>query len=263
MTTHVDVDAYWKDLGPRLRAHIDRNRNGVVENALMHGLALFSFVQDTMPTAASRNRKILEQTGIMVVLVHDVLRGLWAAQTELSPVAVAALFRTAMETRCNFLFISRSATPDRYASLYARYFDVERVLHEIHRPLGGLSMLSPAEDARIRRDCPEWFQPNGKVIDHWTADRDLKSLKKLAGKVGLENEYHLFYGLGSKYIHGSSLLTNLYSRQGQLGAIANPAHCSQMSLLAVKTCIDFLREVANFFGLPSFEDDLLRSEERL
>lgn len=191
------------------------------------------------------------------MLVQDVLRGLYGAQCELSPVAAAGLYRTALEARCNLLFIIMSDAPEKWADRFHRYIGVEKVLHEQHRPNGGLSMLSPAERELILKSGPEWFNEKGDVkVAHWTADKKLKSLKSMAQTVGLEKEYHVMYGLGSKFMHGSPLLVNVYSQGRNLGALTNPNLCTQLSLLGTETCISILKEAADFFGVQSFDEDL-------
>ncbi len=258
MDKHTDVNTYWAAIAPELRRHIDGHRLPEVENTLMHGLALFSFAQEGMSSSISKNHECFRNTSIMLVLMQDILRGLWAAQTELSPVATAALFRTAFELRCNFLFISTHTDPQKFASRYARYRHIERILHEEHRPAPGESILSENEERQIRRLCPEWFGPNGQGrvrVAHWTAEKDLKSLKTLAQQVGLQTQYHMMYSLGSKFIHGSSLLENIYSGHGGIGAVANLTTCSEMSLLAIDSCMDFLSDVQSFYGLPRLETE--------
>jgi len=73
--------------------------------------------------------------------------------------------------------------------------------------------------------------------------------------VGLSDDYLKVYAIGSKFVHGSSLLENLYSRNGKMGALSNLGLCSQLSMLAAAQCVHMLREAATFFGVPPFEDD--------
>lgn len=258
MRKHLDVQAYWNDVGPRLAGYLKVKRNAQVEDCLRHALALFSFIQETFVADATKNQTILKHTGIMLVHVHDVIRGLVSAQADLSPVSVAALLRIALEVRCNHLFIIKSNTPEMYAERFSRYASVERILREEYAPPGTPSLLSQAAEQEIRKTCGEWFKSSGKVsVKHWTAEDNYKTLKALADKVGLSAEYSTMYSIASKFIHGSALLENMYSQQGGLGALVDPQRCSNMSLLAAMQCIKLLQEAAVFYGVPPFEDDLL------
>jgi hypothetical protein len=255
---HLDVAAYWKDVAPRLDAHINGQRNRDVEDFVAYSLALYSFVQENFVAEATQNQSLLKHTGIMLVHVHDVLRGLTVAQVHLSPVTSAALLRIALEVRCNQLFIIKSPDPAKYADRFERYAGIERLLREEYAPPGTPSLLSPAEEQRIRTTCTEWFNNKGKVqVKHWTAEEKFKSLKSLADAVGLSDEYLKVYAIGSKFVHGSSLLENLYSRNGRMGALSNPRLCSQLSTLAASHGVHMIREAAAFFGVPSFDDDYL------
>jgi Family of unknown function (DUF5677) len=111
------------------------------------------------------------------------------------------------------------------------------------------------ERARIVQDCHEWFE-NGKLRKrpHWTAEKEADSLKKLALKVGLEDDYRAMYSLTSKYIHGSSLLRNTY----RTGCVGNPRDNCGLALMACSHCIDLLKALATFFGVPYATDDELQ-----
>jgi hypothetical protein len=156
------------------------------------------------------------------------------------------------------LFIIKSNDPEMYADRFVRYEGIERILREEYAPAGTPPLLSKAEEERIRQTCPEWFNSKGKVaVKHWTADDKYKSLKALAESVGLQDEYHKVYSIGSKFVHGSSLVRNLYLSGGQIGAVVNLGLCADLSLLASLNCMQMLKEAADFFGVPSFEDDYL------
>lgn len=258
MAKHLDVAAYWKDVAPRLAAHIESQRNRDVEDFIAHSFALYSFVQEDFAAEATQNQSLLKHMGIMLVHVHDVLRGLMVAQAHLSPVTSAALLRIALEVRCNQLFIIKSPDPAKFADRFSRYADIERLLREEYAPPGTPSLLSPAEEQRIRTTCTEWFKGKGRVqVKHWTAEEKFRSLKSLADAVGLSDEYLKVYNIGSKFVHGSVLLENVYSRSGRMGALSNPVLSSQLSLLAASHCVHIIREAAAFFGVPLSDDDYL------
>jgi hypothetical protein len=256
MARHLNVPEYWSDISQRLERHINNKRNKIVENCLTHSFAFYSFVEESFITRTTKNQALLQHTSIMLVHMQDVLRGLISAQAELSPVATAALLRIALEVRCNQLFIIKSSDPAMYADRYSRYAGVEKLLHDQHEPLDAHRLLSADEAGRIRSTCPEWLNSSGKVeVMHWTADKKYNSLKKLADAVGLSDEYRKLYSFGSKFIHGSKLLENLYAPNGSLGALSNPELCSQLSVLAAAQSVHMIREATNFFGVPLPEDD--------
>jgi hypothetical protein len=194
----------------------------------------------------------------MLVVLEDLLRCLVHTQRGLSPVGAAALQRMALEIRCNFLFITKGPDPKKYADLYARYADVERVLHDQFNGPDDPPMLRSGEEASIRARCPEWFtNASGKVgVMHWTADASLKSLKALSKRVCLENEYHQLYGSSSMFVHGSSQLRNVYQHPVKgIGSLATPTTCTQMTLITTMHCMKTLEVAVDYFGVPSFEPD--------
>ncbi|WP_161606749.1 DUF5677 domain-containing protein [Myxococcus xanthus] len=262
MGQYPDVAAYWKKVAPRLDAHLEGKRNRGVEDLVAHSFAFYSFVQEEFSENATRNQNLLKHMGIMLVHVQDVVRGLMVAQAQLSPVVSAALLRIALEVRCNQLFIIRNDSA-KYADRFARYAGVERLLRDEYAPPGAAKHLSPAEEQQIRVACAEWFNSKGKVrVKHWTAEEEFKSLKSLADSVGLADEYLTVYGIGSKFVHGSSLLENLYSSGGAIGALANPGLCSKLSMLGVSNCIHMIREAAEFFGVPFPMDEHMQWQAR-
>lgn len=258
MAKHRDTETYWKDVAPRLGALIAKQRNRAVEDLLTHSLALYSFVQEDFSATAEKHNDVLGHIAVMFVHVQDVLRALAPAQAQLSPVALAALARISLEARCNLLFIVTNREPLKYADRFSRYAGIERLLREEYAPAGTPRLLSDVEEAAIRANCSDWLKANGKVaVKHWTAEERFKSLKALAGDVGLADDYATLYAIGSKFIHGSSLLSNLYATKDGVGVLANPGLCARLSLLATKQCLDFMRAAAAFFEVPAFEDDYL------
>ncbi|MEW5739174.1 MAG: DUF5677 domain-containing protein [Myxococcota bacterium] len=257
---HPDATSYRADVGPRLFKFIESKADSKVENTILHALAVFSFAVEHLAEDATRHQDVLKKTGVLLVLMQDALRGLLGAQRVLSPVTSACLARNILETYCNLRFIYRSDEPAKWADRFARFEAVEKVLHENHRPPGEPSLLSTGERERILREAPEWFGNKGKVVPHWTADMDLKSLKTMAGRVGLADVHHRLYFIGSKFMHGSPLLANAYSGAGQLGALGNTDMCSQLSLLATGLAIRAIEETVEFYGGPNIDEDLLQWE---
>ncbi|MBI3183716.1 MAG: hypothetical protein HYZ28_16380 [Myxococcales bacterium] len=234
-----------------------------MEDCILHTLAVYSYVQEHLAAEATRHQVVLQKTGVLIVLAQDALRGLYGAQCELSPVTAACLCRNILETRCNLLFIYRSGDPEKWADRFHRYMGVERLLHDQHRPDGVPAVVPDAERREIPRRAPEWFGADGKVaVLHWTADKKLKSLKALAKAVGLQADYHQIYGIGSKFMHGSALLRNLYARGNALGSVTKPEVCTQMAALATGLAMRMLRETVDFYGAQSFDDDYVAWQKR-
>lgn len=252
-----NAQAYWENVGPRLSAFIDQHRDRKMEECIVHALAMYSYVQEHLTIEATSNIEVLKRVGILLVLAQDALRGLVGAQRDLSPVAIACLARNVFETRCNLLYIYKSGDPLKWADRFQRYIGVEKVLHDDARPSEARTLLRDGELEQIRSNSPEWFDNRGRVkVKHWTADKRLQSLRALATEVGLQTEYHTLYSVGSKFMHGSPMLVNLYSRGDSIGALVDPALCSRLSSLGVRMGVHLLREAVEFHGAPSFETDL-------
>lgn len=254
----VDLDAYWSSLAPRLEAHIAKLRDRQVESVLVGGLALYSYVVETFSEKLSKGQDVWGCCHSMLVHLHDVSRGLIAAQAELSTVAAAALLRISFEVRCTQLFIHKSPAPAQLADRYRRFAQVERLRRDLNAKDAGLPLfLRPGEEAHIRSTCAEWITPSDRLRGHWSAEEDSKSLKQIADAVGLGADYVQVYGLGSKFIHGSALLGNHYGNGpgGALGALSNTRTCSKMALLAAQHCVLFLKEAADFYGVPWLDEE--------
>jgi hypothetical protein len=54
MRKHFDIEAYWKDIGPRLKAHIDSQRDRKVEECLVRAFELYSFVIENFSKEATK-----------------------------------------------------------------------------------------------------------------------------------------------------------------------------------------------------------------
>ena len=257
MRKHANAAAYWSEVGPSLEAFIERHRDKEVEACIVQGLAVYSYATEYLSKEAAEHKGVLNHTGILLVLVHDALRALPAAQAELSPVGIATLARAVLEAYCNLRLIYRSGDPPKMASLFARYMEVEKVLHDQNRLSGSASLLAPGELARIQKSSPEWFEASGKVkVRHWTADKKLSNLADLSKAVDLETEYHRFYSVGSKFVHGSPILVNLYARDGHLGAIGRTEVCSQLSMLGIHFVMGVLAETTAFYGAHFADEDI-------
>lgn len=260
---HRSLADYWADVAPRLEKFVNSQRNQRVEAALVHGLALYSWCLENFQASATQAKDVLSKTATMLIQLQDVIRALPAVQAELSPVAAVALQRVSLEIRCNFTFILKSSDPKLYADRFARFAEIERILHDEYRPSGEPPMLTRQEDAAIRAKCPEWFvKPNGStsakvVVKHWTAEANFASVRKVAQAAGLEDEYHRLYSGASLFVHGSSRVVNTYRdpKRG-LGALAGPKMCSQMTLFAAMNCMKTLESTVAFFGVPSIDKEI-------
>jgi hypothetical protein len=102
---------------------------------------------------ATKNQAVFQCTNIMLVHVHDVLRGLISAQAEVSPVAAAALLRISLGNR------SRSWTPEKLSlfsgldTIRIQGKPVSVLCGQILSSISGLPVLR-AQVVEVRRAVP-------------------------------------------------------------------------------------------------------------
>lgn len=264
---------YAQRVGPLLDQFVNQQRDLPVEAVLVEGFFLASFVMEDFKAKATKNAELFDKLGIQLITMQDALRMLHVAVAGLSTVTVATLTRVVLEQRAKLKFIFTREDPALYADRFERFGQVERLIHDSTKE-DGAKMISPAELERIGKLCPEWIvtKENKKkrrpVVNgfwsNWTADERYTSIRAVAEAAGMLDEYETTYAMTSKFVHGSSLLENLYrGPQGNIGPVGQPVHCKRMAFLAVKNALDAVKEAAQFFGVPWNDDHCAEWKYRL
>lgn len=243
---HID---YWNRVSPRLLRYVQDQRDQAFDQVLLEALALYSFITEGLKTKATKNSESVEKLGSMVVLTQDILRGLIASHRELSPVSLAALNRIAIEIHINLRFITGSSDPIKYADRYFRFQEIEKLIHDEKRLDPDLSMLPAGKKEEIKKTCPEWIEPTGKLKTYWTAESALRKVIDIAKAAGLEGEYRGMYSMTSKFIHGSAIVTSLYSGPRGVNAIGQRAFCKRLASITLDYCTNILKDLCSFFGV--------------
>lgn len=261
----MDADhfEYWKRVGAKVSSHVHGQRDQAFDQALIEGLALYSFITEDFRAKTTKNTDLVEKLGAMLILTQDILRGLLAAHRELSPVSLATLTRVAAEVHFNLRFIVSGPDPAKYADRYFRYQEIEKLIHDSKRPQSELSMLSPGTKDEIKKTCPEWIKPSGEFRTYWTAEPTLMKIAQVAKAAGLEDDYRDMYSTTSKFVHGSALVTNLYRGPHGVGAVGQRALCKQLATLALGYCTKNLKDFCEFFGVKHDEMAIAHWQHRL
>lgn len=151
MATYASPRDYWKGVGPRLRAHLESQRDRKFEAALTEGVARFSFAVAGFSKRAARNQELLPKVTGLLVVNHDVVLSVLPAYVHLSPATLAALARIAFEAHVNFSFIAASDDPAKWADRYFRFGEVEKLLR------AGADL--PGDEALLPREQLESLRP--------------------------------------------------------------------------------------------------------
>lgn len=255
---HKDHHSYWAEVAPILNGHIEKNRDPDFEAALVEAVALYSFVQETFRAKATKNQELAGHLAPMMVETHDILRMLPSAMAELSPVTLAALARISFEVHCNLTFIAKSDEPAKWAHRYVRFSQVQKLLREAKRPDDRPAMFSEGELATIRKSCNEWIRVTKKgkeeILTYWTADEDVRTVRQIAKHLGMLGDYATLYSATSAFVHGASLVGNLYLAHGGFGSVGSPPVCKRLAYLAVHYGVKTLLVASQFFAVSIPQD---------
>lgn len=262
--THKTFREFAEHVSANLDQYIATRRDRALEDALWHGFLLYSYVVEDCQPKATKNRKVLDKTGIMLIEGQDVLRGIVHGMAAVSPVVLATMLRVAIELRCNYRFIMSRPDPLTYADRYFRFGRVITLAHDEEGKAGG-DVLTREDREAILASSPEWLvkskdgtlatRKDGRlrINLNWTADPQFDSLKKIAAEVGLANDYRTAYGATSQAVHGSALVTNLYRDADGIHPVGVTAPCKRLAALGAFQCMRLVGEAADFFGIP-FDD---------
>jgi hypothetical protein len=251
---HKDHAEYNRDVGPRLAAFIQQQRDRAFEDVLGEAFMLFSWVMEDFKQKAKHHTELFEKIGIILMEMQDCVRGLQVAHASLSPATLAALTRIIMELRWNLRLILKSKDPALYAGRFDRFGEIEKLINDLKKP-DNAKMVSAVERERIKKLCPEWIKTkkNGTTWydTNWTCEEEFNSVAKIARATGCGDEYDVMYAVTSKYMHGSPLLLNGYRwPDGHIKPIGHPERCKGLAATAAKWAIDTLMDAATFFGVP-------------
>lgn len=265
---HKTFDEYRNAVAPHLDEVIGSRRDPECEFALAHAFLLFSFTIEDLKEKATTNTKILDDVGIMFVEMQDVLRGIVHGMNILSPATLAALLRIAFEIRCNLKFIYSSLSPSVYADRYRR-FRAASILYNEQANHPGQPMLTAERRQELLRESDEWIRsvtPDGwfDFSTNWTAEKELRSLKKRAARAGLESQYEGSYAATSQFVHGTALAAQGYvGGDGRINAIGHTEMCRRFAVLGALNCLHAAVEGVRFFGWPFDAPEFVRCIERL
>ncbi len=251
---HKDHADYNRDVGPRLAAFIQQQRDRGFEDVLGEAFMLFSWVMEDFKKKARQHAELFDKVGIVLIEMQDALRSLQVAHASLSPATLAALTRIIMELRWNLRLILKSKNPALYADRFVRFGEIEKLIHDEKKPENG-KLLSATQREYIKKVCPEWVKTkkDGSIRydTNWTCEKDLDSVAKIARATGCDEEYDRMYAVTSKYMHGSPLLLNAYGwPDGHVKPIGHPERCKSLAAMGAKWAIDTLMDAATFFGVP-------------
>jgi hypothetical protein len=243
MSSTHDFDDYRNTIAPHLDAMIAARQDPACEHVLGHAFLLYSFVIEDMQAKARRNQEILDNIGIMLVELQDVLRGVVHGMNVVSPVV-----------RCNLQFILLRPNPRLFADRYRRFARVSELAHDESLP-PQKRRIRPEVREDILKKCGEWIsvKPNGDLHFswNWTSEKRFKTLKQRAEALGLGSDYAGNYAAMSQFVHGTALLRNGYrGPDGNIGPIGETAQCRRFALMAAMHCMRSAVLVARFFRFP-------------
>jgi len=231
---------------------LNKRRDLQFEAALGRALSFYAFVFEDFGQKASKNKELFPKLGIMLVELQDAFRGILLGQASLSPVVLASLARISLEVRANLEFVFTRQEPGFWADRYKRYAEADRLAHDLAKE-PGKRLLDEAEIERIKELCPEWVHTTRKgelkVLHYWTADESYRSVKSIAGAVGLAHDYQSIYSVTSTFVHGSYLLVTAYRDGDSIRPVGGLKLCKQLAFLAAHHCLSALREASSFFGV--------------
>jgi hypothetical protein len=250
--SHATVDAYWKALQPRLNAFLSSRRNHQVEGFLESVIATFSYVLEDVDQKRTQHQQLARHFDSLPWVALDLLRGVHSAQVFQSLATAALVARTTFEVLVNLKFITSSTTPDLYAKRFANFQMVET----LKRHESGRLTLSPEKVAEFRAACADWMDPQkGKLKKQCKWHAEAHTVRDVAERVGELPMYTSLYATNSLFVHGSSIVQNLY-RQGQsVQPIAEVKQITRQSLLTADFCLKILDAYTRFFGVPMPEPD--------
>jgi hypothetical protein len=252
--TYPNVNAYWKVAAPFVNDLITSRQDAGIETLLEQTIAITSFVLQDFDEKRTKNQHLVGRIDSLVVLALDVLRGAHAAQRCLSLASAAFAARSMFEVFVTARFITTSKTPDLYADRFHRFQNVEK----LNRHYKGKLPLGPADIRAFTAEATEWIDAvtgKPKKGAKWHAEGH--SLADLADKVNEADAYRGLYSLNSLFAHGSSVIANLYARDGKLQMISDTPHVSRQSILVIGNCTKTLGTFAEFFGVALPEAELM------
>jgi len=244
---HRTVEEYWNEATSHLNKRLTDTRDRETEAFLERVIAFYSFVTQDLDHKVTRNRELGGYLMSFLPAGMDLLRGAHAAQKFLSLVSVASAARIAFEMRVTFKFIVDSLAPAVYAKRFFEFQGVERLKAHYR----GRISLDPQEIADLTARCADWIDPKtGKLKKDAKWHATARTLRDLAEATGTVDQYKTLYPLNSSFVHSSSLVQKLYVVGDKLRLLAESHHISQQALLVAASCLVFVTEYAQFFGIP-------------
>ncbi len=244
---YPNVNDYWRELAPRLKAFVEHRRDHAVEAFLEKAFAVYSYVCEDMTQKRNAHVALAGHLDPLVVLGLDYLRGARALQESQSLAPAAFTARAAFEAFVTLKFITTSTTPD----LYAKRFTDHQMVERLKRHYLGRTLLHPSELASLTTACAAWLDPKtGRPHRRRKWHGEEWSFREVAQRTGELAMYDRLYSVNSLFAHGSSIVKNLYRQGASLNGLADTKQLTRQSILTAGSCLNLIAAHSTFFGIP-------------
>lgn len=259
--THKNWIEYWTDVSGRLDAHIEKQRIHDAEKYITCALGFYSFITEDLEKKVTKNKELVKPTFPLMVELQDILRSILFAQRHLLLASSAFHLRTAFEIRCNLKYIFSHANPAQICERLSDFFRYEQIVGSRLSP--NLPYEGEAVERAFATQHPYWAnRSTGLLRDNEAWNGEGKSLKAICDDLKWQDEYFQMFKITSKFVHGSPIIRNMYSKGISIGCIPDVRHPTMFSLLAANNITDCLMEYCDFFGIdfPELEYRTVQAE---
>lgn len=247
-TKHKSHEEYWADVYPRLEAYLQSQTRQDIKDIIYTTIAFYAYVTEDIGSKITKQNSIAPKLDLFLVYSFDQLRGVLPLYENLNLAPLAISARATFENAANLTFITSHVDPLKYADLYERFKEIQRL--KVHQTSTLLPKLTDAEIAAIKTRCHEWFDgTTGKLKKpmHWTAIGGM-NFEQLVTQADMKDYYSL-YRTTSQFVHASSVTQNMYRGANGVGAIAKETNSRQFALLICIFSLESLKNYCLFFGV--------------
>lgn len=223
-----------EDLVSRLDSHLSERENNFIEIFPSIIAATEEFFH---PDFNSHENKTYKHIMPIIVALYDLLLSLRSSYRQKSAISCGMIARAIFEARVNLAEILNN--PDVFAPQFTRYKEVARYWNEYR----SLDNPTPADQQALSSKLasyPEWYHNEWKEMkkkrDMWTGIPG-DTLRQMAIRNGLEDDYKAVYKNTSAFVHISPLLGNYYSVHGK-GPLANEKGVFEMTFIGLSNYLE-------------------------
>lgn len=182
----------------------------------------------------------------IIISMYDILLSLKRAYSSKSAMSSAILTRVLFEAKVNLAEISQN--PNIFAPQFTQFKDVARSWNEYRTGV----IDQPTLISEIQKR-PLWYDSDWQTMknkrDSWRAiSRD--TVRDMAQRNNLDNEYDTLYKNTSKFVHISPLLSNYYSVNGN-GPLSSEQAVFEMSFIGISQYIEAYCLALGIIGLDT------------